>query len=130
MNPISLPDMSFPERLARIRKERQLTQQELADRVGVHVIQVRRYEAGSSQPTLDVIRRIALALGVSADMLIFDEYEAREEIRDKELMAYFARADRLEPAERALIKMFLDNMLARRELEEMKVAARKKPDAA
>lgn len=130
MNPIPFPDMSFPERLARLRKEQQLTQQELANRVGVHVIQVRRYEGGSSQPTLDVIRKIALALGVSADMLIFDEYETRDEIRDKELVAYLAKVDRLEPGERALIKMFLDNMLVRRELEELKVSVRRKAVAA
>jgi transcriptional regulator with XRE-family HTH domain len=48
-----------------------MTQQQLADRVGVHVVQLRRYEAGTSQPTLDVIRSMAVALGISADTLLF-----------------------------------------------------------
>jgi len=43
--------------------------------VGIHVTQLSRYESGSSQPTLDVIRKIAVALSVSADELIFDENE-------------------------------------------------------
>ena len=49
------------------------TQQALALKVGVHVVQLRRYEAGSSQPTLDVIRHLAVALQVSADLLLFCE---------------------------------------------------------
>jgi transcriptional regulator with XRE-family HTH domain len=67
--------MEFPERLTALRKERGLTQQALADQVGVHVLQTRRYEGGNSQPTLDVIRRQAIALGVRADMLVFEEKE-------------------------------------------------------
>jgi transcriptional regulator with XRE-family HTH domain len=45
-----------------------MTQQQLAGRVGVHVVQLRRYEAGTSQPTLDVIRSMAVALGINADL--------------------------------------------------------------
>ena len=63
--------VNFPEHLAQLRKDKGLTQPKLAEQIGVHVAQVRRYEAGTSQPTLDVIRAIAVALGVSADELLF-----------------------------------------------------------
>ncbi len=68
-------NMQFPERLTTLRKARGLTQQTLADMAGVAVLQIRRYEGGSSQPTLEVIRRLAFALGISADMWVFDEQE-------------------------------------------------------
>jgi transcriptional regulator with XRE-family HTH domain len=67
--------MDFPERLARLRKERSLTLQGLADLTGVHITQIQRYEAGQTQPTLDVVRKLAIALSVSADTLIFDTDE-------------------------------------------------------
>ena len=67
--------MAFPQRLTNLRKQRNLTQDTLADNVGVHVSQIRRYEAGTSTPTLDVLRNIALALHTSADSLVFDENE-------------------------------------------------------
>lgn len=67
--------MEFPQRLAEARKGRGLTQQALAERVSVHVTQINRYETGDSQPTLDVIRRLVLALAVSADQLIFGKDE-------------------------------------------------------
>ena len=55
------PTMDFAHRLAAVRKERGLTQQTLADHVGIHVTQIRRYEAGTNQPTLDVLRALAVA---------------------------------------------------------------------
>lgn len=75
--------MDFPERLSALRKERGLTQQALADNVEIHVSQIRRYENGSTQPTLDVIRKLAIALAASADLLVFDkdERQPREELK-------------------------------------------------
>jgi len=75
--------MDFPERLAALRKERGLTQQSLADNVAIHVSQIRRYETGTTQPTLEVIRKLAIALAVSADLLVFDkdERQPREELK-------------------------------------------------
>ncbi len=57
------PKLDFPQHLAALRKQRTLTQQALAERIGVHVVQPRRYERGSSQPTLEVIRRMTRPSG-------------------------------------------------------------------
>ncbi len=38
-------------------------------------IQIHRYGAGSAQPTLDGIRKLARALRVSADSLVFEQDE-------------------------------------------------------
>ena len=67
--------MYFPARLIQIRKATDQTQQQLADVAGVHVNQVRRYEAGSAQPTLEALIKLAKALHVSLDELVFDEDE-------------------------------------------------------
>ena len=69
--------LKFHERLVSLRKERSLTQQALASMVGMHISQIRRYESGQSQPTLDAIRNLAIALSVSADMLLFEKNERR-----------------------------------------------------
>ena len=67
--------MPFAERLSTIRKERHLTQEALAERVGLTKAQIYRYEKANSQPTLDVIKRLAMALSVTADQLVFEEDE-------------------------------------------------------
>ena len=46
-----------------------LTQATLAERTGVHVRQIRRYESGEQQPVLAVAARLAVTLGVTLDEL-------------------------------------------------------------
>src|SRR5215469_13131965 len=88
------PDLDFHDRLVSLRKERGLTQQALAELVGMHISQIRRYESGQSQPTLDAIRKLARALTVSADMLLFgqDERGPADDLR-----LQFEAASRLDP---------------------------------
>lgn len=49
----------FRDRLIDLRSERNLTQQEMADAIGVHVNQIRRYESGATQPSLNVLKKIS-----------------------------------------------------------------------
>jgi len=44
----------------------------LADKIGIHVTQIKRYGVGAAQPTMEVFRKIVLALNVSADKMLFD----------------------------------------------------------
>ncbi|BBB62272.1 transcriptional regulator [Undibacterium sp. KW1] len=101
--------MEFPERVTALRKERGLTQQALADKVGVHVLQIRRYEGGTSQPTLDVIRRLAIALSVSADMLVFDQEDQRGPSDDLRLQ--FEAISQFSQEEKEVIRELLEGMI-------------------
>lgn len=67
--------MSFSKRLAAARKKRNLTQIQMAELSGINLSQIKRYESGHTQPSLEVLRRLALTLHVSADALLFDEEE-------------------------------------------------------
>lgn len=55
------------------RSELGISQADLATRVGVDRRQIRRYEAGETQPTLSVAKSIARALGISIDELAGEE---------------------------------------------------------
>jgi transcriptional regulator with XRE-family HTH domain len=107
-----IPDVGFPERLAALRKKKGLTQQVLADHVGSSVIQVHRYESGTSQPTLDVIRKLSLALGVTADELIFDSDERGP---DEDLKLQFEAVSRFDPEARKVAKEVLDSLILKQE---------------
>ena len=100
--------MSFSDRLATLRKERKFTQQFLADQVGVHVVQIRRYEGGDVQPTLEVIRKLAIALSVSADVLVFDQDErgATDDFRMQ-----FEALGRFTADEKNVAKQLLDSLI-------------------
>lgn len=105
-------DMDFAHRLTATRKERGLTQAALAERVGIHVTQVRRYEAGSSAPTLDVLRKIAMSLNVTTDSLVFEEGERGP---GDDLRLAFEATVHLDDAEREMVKSLIEAVLLRHE---------------
>lgn len=100
--------MDFPERLANLRHTRGLTQVQLAEAVALHVAQIRRYEAGTSQPTLDVIRRLATTLNVTADLLVFDTDERGP---DEELRLAFEATRQLDDNERQTVRDVIEAIL-------------------
>jgi transcriptional regulator with XRE-family HTH domain len=100
--------MSFPQRLSALRKELGFTQQQMADKIGMHVSQLKRYEAGSSQPTIDVFKRIALALNVSADMLLFEQEERGP---DERLKLQFEAVSQLDEKEREAVETMIAGVL-------------------
>ena len=107
--PIPFPaDMTFAERLVALRKQHGLTQQALADRAEIHVTLLRRYEAGKTQPNIDTLRRIALALTISADLLLFDEHERGPA---DELRAQFEATQQLSDDEKQTVKRVLEGLL-------------------
>ena len=77
--------------------------------IGIHVSQLKRYEGGSSQPTLDVFRRITLALNVSADALLFDESERGP--GDDQLKLQFEAVSKLDSKEQDAIRTLIDGVL-------------------
>ena len=112
-----LNSMPFPKKLAALRKENGLTQQALADKISIHVSQLKRYEAGTSQPTLDVLRKIALSLHVSSDVLLFDEGDRGP---DDDLQLHFEAVSKLDPDEKHTIKELLEGMLLKHEAKKVR----------
>ena len=100
--------MSFPARLTQLRKAQGYSQQRLADAVDLHVNQVRRYEAGSAQPTLDALISLARALHVSLDALVFDEGERGP---DPELRLQFEAVSQFTPEEKAVAREVLESLI-------------------
>jgi transcriptional regulator with XRE-family HTH domain len=118
--PLDLIGMQFPERMAVLRKDKGLTQQALADKVGVHLTQIQRYESGTVQPTLDVLRRLAIALSVSADLLLFDKDERGP---DEDLRLQFEATSRMSKEEKKIIKALLDGMILKHEAQRWSASA-------
>ncbi len=107
-----LLDMDFPKRLTHLRKQKGFTQKTLAEAIQASAIQIHRYETGAAQPTLDVIRRLAVALGTTADELIFDQDERGP---DEELKLQFETISRFDPEAKAFIREVLDSLILKQE---------------
>ena len=62
--------MKFEEKLVKLRKEHKLSQEQLAEKLGVSRQAISRWEAGETTPDLANLRGLCDAFGVSADSLI------------------------------------------------------------
>jgi transcriptional regulator with XRE-family HTH domain len=114
--------MEFPERLGALRAERGLSQSELAELAGVHLSQLGRYESGLSSPTLEVLRRLCVGLGVSADELLFDEKE-----RTGSPLSFIADAARVLDDEEQMVAAGVIDALVYRHQAEARRRSRAKP---
>jgi transcriptional regulator with XRE-family HTH domain len=65
--------------VARLRMERGLTQEELAERIGTHQSSIARLESGKVQPRLSFLRRVIRALGAFLELRIIFEEDVEEE---------------------------------------------------
>ena len=62
--------MSVAENVSRLRAEKEMTQQDLADKIGVSRQMIGQIERGSKLPTIVLGRDIAVALGVGIEDLL------------------------------------------------------------
>jgi len=88
-----------------------------------------RYEAGESQPTLEVVRNLAIALGVSADMLIFEQDERGP---DEDLKLQFEAVSQFDEADKQLAQGVLEGLILKHQAKQSVLrqqAATKKPHA-
>jgi transcriptional regulator with XRE-family HTH domain len=70
--------MTFPNRLKQVRQSLKLTQAEMADRCGVSLSGLQRYEKGSSSPSVDFLERIARR-GVNLHWLVTGTFGDHED---------------------------------------------------
>jgi transcriptional regulator with XRE-family HTH domain len=98
----------FPQRLSALRKDRGLTQQALAEMLGMGITQIKRYEGGSSQPTLEVIRKLSQVLRVSSDELLFGTTGRGP---DEDLRLQFEAVSRFSAEEKKVLRSLLDSMI-------------------
>jgi transcriptional regulator with XRE-family HTH domain len=111
--------LPFGKKLAEARRAAGLTQQELADKAGVHISHVQRIEAGTSQPTVDVLKRLAEALQVSIDLLVFSKPSAEAESRlaDVELLNQFAAIENFPDTDKQALKTIISAMIVKHRVE-------------
>ena len=61
--------LTIGEKIKYFRKQRGITQAQLADLSGIHPVSIRKYETNKMQPQTAQIERIAAALGVNASAI-------------------------------------------------------------
>lgn len=58
------PEMEIIRAMIELRKERNITQQELAERTGINQADISRLENGSRNPSLNMLKKLAAGMGM------------------------------------------------------------------
>ena len=72
--------MTFGEKLHKLRKERGLSQEDLAAQIAVSRQAVSRWEQGTSLPDTENILQLCKLFGISADYLMNEDIEKDSDI--------------------------------------------------
>lgn len=119
--------MTFAERLHALRKERGLTQKALAELCGTHTTQIQRYESGETQPNLDALRKLAIGLHVSADILVFDDDERGPATNDLKLV--LEAVSDFDDEDRAMAKKVIQGLILQHQHKKLAAAMQDEPSA-
>lgn len=106
----------FGARLKELRESKGLTQKELGRRIGVHYLNVGKYEKDKVGPSVDTLMRMGRVFNVPLDFLVYG-VAAKSHIEDEELFYLFKSILGLPPADRLeakqLVRTFLEQKRGR-----------------
>lgn len=113
--------MNFQEKLLKLRKEHGWGQSDLAEKVGIHIGHLSRLENGHSQPSVEVLQKLAKVFGVTMDYLMTEDAEILQPIsvHDKTLAERLQLIDTLDDVDRQTIINVIDSMLTKKRILEL-----------
>ena len=122
MEALTGAEMTLGERIRRLRHERDWSQTQLGQKLGVHQKQISGYERDIHTPSTDVLIRIAELFDVSLDFLAFDDRPdsgASALIADRELVEKLAAIDRLSEHDKETVKAVLDTFILKNRFQRL-----------
>jgi transcriptional regulator with XRE-family HTH domain len=113
--------MTLGEKIRQIRSEKGLSQAALEKISGVNSKLLSKYENERIVPTADTLKKIAEALEVSADYLIFDNApkSGTSKLTDLELFEKFLQVEKMTPENRNMIKNLIDAVIIKSKVEDV-----------
>lgn len=111
----------FGNRLRTLREQRRLSQQELADLVGIHLSQLSRIERDVSGPSAETVVALARALHTSTDVLLCGERSGSEPlaIDNVRLHERFKALQELGKDDQDTAVKLIDALVAQRKIREV-----------
>ncbi len=101
--------MTFGAKLILLRKQKSLSQGDVAEAVGVSRDAISKYERDEITPSVENAKKIAYVLGVSIDFLVNEE--AKEEVLDNEAVKRIKDIQKLPQEEKTKIFSVIDALV-------------------
>lgn len=109
------------DRIQDLRKQKGLTQEALAKKVGVSLTQMARYETKGVQPPADTLMKLANIFGTTVDYIVngATEDKAKAQLKDAELLQQFKEVELLTDKDKSIIKTLIEAFLMRKQIQQI-----------
>lgn len=109
------------KRIQQLRKQKNLSQTDLASKVGISYAQVSRYEIKGAQPPAEVLKKIANVLDTTTDYLIngATDEKAKSTLKDAELLQQFKEVEQMNDEDKNIVKKLIDAFITKRKIQQM-----------
>jgi len=110
----------FGDNVKKIRVEKNISQQELADMIGIHSTHVSRYERNLALPSIEIAKKMAEALNVTVDTLIYgtQDEKAKNNLKDADLLNMFTKVQALDKTDLTTVKNLLKAFIFQKETQQ------------
>ena len=116
---IELYNMKFNEKIKALRKAANMNQQELADKLHIHVTHLSKMENGHLLPSIDIVQRLMKVFAVSADNLLNDSENSVVELQNHELNEQLMLINQLEEDEKNALFKIINSMLTKKRMKDL-----------
>jgi transcriptional regulator with XRE-family HTH domain len=117
-NSIIPPDLA--EKFKQARKQKELTQGQLAKKIGADIQHISKYGRSVLIPTIEIMVKLSDALDVSLDYLLKNgNNRAAGKIRDTELIDQFIQVYTLPEKDRHILKALREASIKKHRFEEL-----------
>ena len=116
---IELFNMKFNEKIKTLRKAADMSQQELAGKLHIHVTHLSKMENGHLLPSIDIVQRLMKVFSVSADNLLNDNENSIVELQNHELNEQLMLINQLDEEEKNALIKIINSMLTKKRMKDL-----------
>ncbi|ULH27703.1 helix-turn-helix domain-containing protein [Leptospira weilii] len=118
MKAVKLKEDALAKNLKLYRKKKNWSQTELAKNAGTTLTHINRLETGKSNPSIEIVQKIAAALEVSIDDLVSEKDASHKEVKF-ENQAFYEKIkllDTFSEEERSAVNVVIDSILTKKKM--------------
>ena len=116
---IELYNMKFNEKIKALRKSANLSQQDLASKLHIHVTHLSKIENGHLLPSIDIVQRLMKVFAVSADNLLNDNENSVVELQNHEINEQLMLINQLDDDEKNALIKIINSMLTKKRMKDL-----------
>jgi transcriptional regulator with XRE-family HTH domain len=96
-----------------------MSQQDLADKVHIHVTHLSKMENGHLMPSIDIVQRLMKIFAVSADQLLNEDENSVVDIQNHEINEQLAMINQLDEDEKNALIKIINSMLTKKRMKDL-----------